>query len=338
VSVKGKKNMQFENLALLMPSRAAPAHSNNHWSAAVLKPIARGIALLCVACTGVHGTPAHAATGDMEIQGTALGSTIQLKTSARFAGSVTSLVFRGKQFVDSRDHGRELQSASSFDGLGECFNPTEAGSVADGDKQTTTSKLLAARSGPNWIATQTDMAFWLPPNYDYKHQCGMSPTATRSVNTGVTGGQILDKRIEIGADGQGNVIADHVTFTVPEAHGSGTFEAATLYTPTDFSQRYVLNLDNGNVEPTTVVGEQNYPVILATSDGKYAVGVFSPLLPQAGRGYGTFTFPNTNKINCVFREKPIAAGQKFSYLCEFVVGTLDEVKASIIKLHSSTTH
>ncbi len=296
------------------------------------------IAPIWLLFVGIQPARARAEAGDIKIEEPALGSTIQLETSARFAGAVTSLIFRGKQFVDRRDHGRELQSASSFDGFGECFNPTEAGSVADGDKQTTTSKLLAAKAGPHWVATQTDMAFWLPPGYDYKHQCGMSPTTTHAVNHTLTGGHILDKRIDLGGAGEANVISDRVTFTVPEAHGSATFEAATIYTPTDFSNRYVLNLGTGAVEPTTVIGEQGLPVILATADGKYAVGLFSPLLPQAGRGYGSFSFPNTNKINCVFREKPIAAGQKFSYLCEFVVGTLAEVKDTIIKLRSRTAN
>ena len=305
---------------------------------AATKAVVRSVAVGCLVFAGIQPSLAAAATGDLKIEQPALGSTIELQTSARFAGAVTSLVFRGKQFVDSRDHGRELQSAASFDSLGECFNPTEAGSVADGDKQTTTSKLLGVKSGPNWIATQTDMAFWLPPGYDYKRQCGMSPTATHAMNNTPTGGHILDKRIELGAEGQPNVIADHVTFTVPEAHGYGVFEAATLYTPKDFSKRYELNLGDGKVEPATVVGEQGSPVILATADGKNAAGLYSPFLPQAGRGYGTFTFPDTNKINCVFREKPIAAGQKFNYVCDLVVGSLDEVKATILKLHSSAAH
>jgi hypothetical protein len=247
-------------------------------------------------------------------------------------------VFRGKQFVDVHDHGRELQSASSFDGFGECFNPTEAGSLTDDVKETTSSKLLAAKSGPNWIETKTDMAFWLPPNYDYVHKCGQTPGTTHAVNKAITGGHILDKRIELGEGGISNVIGDHVTYTVPEAHRSGTFEAAAFYTPSYFSKRYVLNFGTGNVEPTSVIGEQEYPTILATADGKYAVGVFSPWLPQGKYGYGTNIFPNTSKINCVYRENSIAAGQKFSYLCEFVVGTLDEVKETILVLHSRAAH
>jgi hypothetical protein len=300
-------------------------------------PVVAGGALILV----VLGAPrtAAAATGDARVEKAALDSTIRLETSARFAGSVVSLVFRGKQFVDATDHGRELQSASSFDGFGECFNPTEAGSREDGKKPTSTSKVLGANSGPGWIATSTDMAFWLPPAFDYGHQCGMSPNTTHAVNKTLTGGHILDKRIEIGDAGEPNVIGDHVTYTVPEAHGSGTFEAATLYTPVDFAKRYVLNFSTGEIEPTALIGEQEYPTILATSDGRYAVGVFSPSLPQKpGKGYGTFNFPDTNKINCVYREAPIAAGQKFSYLCDFVVGTLDEVKRTIVTLHSRAQH
>ena len=291
--------------------------------------------LLIVA--GLQPTGASAAAGDMRIEQRALDSTIRLETSARFAGSVVSIVFRGKQFVDARDHGRELQSASSFDGFGECFNPTEAGSRTDGDLQTTSSKLLAWKSGPNWIETETDMAFWLPPNFDYGHECGTSPGTTRAVNKTLTGRHILNKRIELGEGGIANIIGDHVTYTVPEAHANGTFEAATLYTPSDFSRRYVLNFRTGNIEPTSLIGEQEYPVILATVDGKFAVGEYSPSVPKRP-GYGTFTFPSTNKINCVYREKSIAAGQKFSYLCDFVIGTLDEVKATILNLHTRTPH
>lgn len=288
---------------------------------------------------GLQANLASGATGDMKIEHPALGSTIKIETSARFAGSVTSIVFRGKQFVDARDHGRELQSASSFDGFGECFNPTEAGSRTDGDKQTTSSKLLATNSGPDWLATSTDMAFWLPPGFDYGHQCGQSPTTTHAVNTTLTGHHILDKRITIGDEGQPNVISDHVTYTVPEAHVSGTFEAATVYTPVDFSKRYILNLASGNVEPTTAFGEQDQPVILATEDGNYAIGLFSPLLPQGPHlGYGSFTFRDTNKLNCVFREKAIAAGQKFNYVCDIVVGSLAEVKTSILQMKSRHLH
>jgi hypothetical protein len=330
--------MHFPESVYKTPSRAGLRCSSGPRRDG-LRVLAGSFASIFLVLAGLQSTDASPTAGDMSIEQRALDSTIRLETSARFAGSVASIVFRGKQFVDVHDHGRELQSASSFDGFGECFNPTEAGSLVDDVKETTSSKLLTAKSGPNWIETKTDMAFWLPPNYDYVHQCGQSPGTTHAVNKTITGGHILDKRIQLGEGGIANVIGDHVTYTVPEAHRSGTFEAATIYTPSDFSRRYVLNFGTGNVEPTSVFGEQEYPVILATADGKYAVGVFSPWQPQRpGHGYGTFTFPNTNKLNCVYRENSIAAGQKFNYLCELVVGTLDEVKATILVLHSRAAH
>jgi hypothetical protein len=287
--------------------------------------------LLCVAV--LQPTFVEAANGDLFIDWGGLGSNIRLATSARFSGAIASLVYRGKEYVDTRDHGRELQSASSFDGLGECFNPTEAGSIADAAGPTSSSKLLEIKGGPNWLETTTDMAFWLPPGYDYKHQCGTTPPVTHAVNSGVRGGHILNKHIEIGEAGELNVISDRVMYTVPEAHRSATFEAATIYTPSDFASTYTLNLETGNAEPTNVFGEQGSPVILATADGKNAVGLFSPAISKPGAGYGVFTFEDTNKINCVFRERSVVAGSTFRYVCDFAIGTLAEVRASILRLH-----
>ncbi|WP_124830898.1 MULTISPECIES: hypothetical protein [Burkholderia] len=284
-------------------------------------------------------THVFAALGDGVIEKRVEDSTIRVETSARFGGAVSSLIFRGVQYVDTWDHGRELQSAASFDRLGECFNPTEAGSSADKKLSTTSTKVIAAEVGSDWIATKADMAFWLPPGYNYKRKCGDGdyPAVTRAVNTHIRGGYILDKRISIGTPVVPNVVVDRVTYVVPEAHRFGTFEAATVYTPVNFSKRYVFNPDTGDISPTNFFGEQSQPVILATEDGSSAIGVFSEKLPQDKRGYGTFTYSNTQKINCVFREKDISAGQKFSYKCTFAVGTLNEVKDSIARLHRHAT-
>jgi hypothetical protein len=161
----------------------------------------------------------------------------------------------------------------------------------------------------------------------------MHPAVTHAVNKNIRGSHILKKRIELGDAGEPNVVSDHLTYIVPEAHSSATFEAATIYTPVEFSRRLVVNFSTGDVEPATVTGEQGYPVILATPDGSHAVGIFSSALPQAGLGYGTFGFSDTNKINCVFRENNLLAGQSFHYVCDFVFGTLSEVKATIIIMH-----
>ena len=56
------------------------------------------------------------------------GSEIVVSASARTAGAIDSLTWNGREFLNSFDHGRELQSAASFDGFGECLNPCMDGS------------------------------------------------------------------------------------------------------------------------------------------------------------------------------------------------------------------
>ena len=67
-------------------------------------------------------------------------SGIEVCTSDRCAGAIDSVTWGGKQFISDYDHGRELQIAVTVDGHGECYNPTEAGSLGDGDTQNTSSK------------------------------------------------------------------------------------------------------------------------------------------------------------------------------------------------------
>ena len=93
-------------------------------------------------------------TGDAVIRGPAGPSEIVITTRSRVAGAIDSLTWGGREFIDSFDHGRQLQSASNFDGGGrfvpETFNPTEAGSRADGRGPTSTwrgRRSSAARAG-----------------------------------------------------------------------------------------------------------------------------------------------------------------------------------------------
>src|SRR4051812_35251879 len=80
-------------------------------------------------------------SGEAVIRGKAGGSEIVVTTTDRLAGAVHSLTWDGVEFIDSHDHGRQLQSAAGFDGgkpgfHAECFNPTEAGSRHDGTGKT----------------------------------------------------------------------------------------------------------------------------------------------------------------------------------------------------------
>ena len=106
-------------------------------------------------------------SGDAEISGLVGGQPLVIRTTSRLAGAIDSVKWAGVEFIDSHDHGRQLQSAINADVDGvfhvECYNPTEAGSVVDalGPKSTSRLEFLSAKDGV--LTTRTRMAYWLAP-------------------------------------------------------------------------------------------------------------------------------------------------------------------------------
>jgi hypothetical protein len=281
---------------------------------------------------------AKSSEGDFVLSVPVFDSILVLKSRAQFAGAIASLNFRGKEFIDSHDHGRLLQSASSFDGYGECYNPTEGGAARDFQKNETVSQLKAARVEDNQLWTIVDMGFWLSPGDGYLQGCGSRKSLKSAVNTVALSGHLLEKRITIGIPNFPNVIEHQVTFYVPTNFSSATFEASTAYVPREFSLAVYFDPVTGNEkDPGERQGEQALPVILSTPDRLYAMGVYSPQLPQNGNGYGRFSFSDVNKLNCVFREANVV-NKSYSYRCLIVVGTLTEVEDTLRRLDKSLGH
>ncbi len=277
-----------------------------------------------------------ASDGNLTLSIPMLGSTLILKTSSRFAGAISSLVFDGKEFINSTDHGRELQSDVFFDNYGVCYNPTEAGSRADGAKDTTSSVLKFFRVQGNQIWITTQMAFWLQPDQlAYPAHCGSYPNLKRAVNKTILSNVLLKKHIIIGIPGFPNVIKESITFDVPSTYCCATFEVLTGYMPKDFSQAFYFDPQTMKAKPAQGhQGEQRYPVILATNNHQYAMGIFSPGLPQPdwpNAGYGAFTFSAVNKWNCVYRYRDVQA-KPYHFICFVVVGNLTEVENTLHRL------
>lgn len=265
---------------------------------------------------------AYADFGDMQISNQAGPWPITIKTCAYDAGAICSLTWRNKEFIDNYDHGRQLQSASSFDGQGELFNPTEAGAsyLTNGINPSPSSSVLqGCWNTRNVLATQTKMAFWIP------------------VNEQVTSNHILNKQVTIGVHGLAHVIEYLTQFTLPtnETHTHGVFEVVTGYMPKEFSKSWTYNVARGTLLPLSDgPGEQNLPVIMSTPDGDWAMGIYSPDSPQADWpkvGYGRFRFPQVVKWNNVFRINNSRGVYHFrSYV---IVGSLKNVKVSMTQLH-----
>ena len=69
------------------------------------------------------------------------GSPIYLSSSSRTAGAIDSLVWKDREFLNSYDHGRQLQMTIGVQNYGKCWNPTEAGGRSDGIGPKTKSNL-----------------------------------------------------------------------------------------------------------------------------------------------------------------------------------------------------
>lgn len=288
--------------------------------------------------------PDRSPTGDAVIRSPFGGSEIAITTTSRLAGAIHSLTWNGQEFIDSADHGRQLQSASNFDAgspfTPETFNPTEAGSVDDGAGPTSSSRLLQLIAKDNQLQTTNQMAFWLSPT-------GKS-LGNPAKNTTTLSNHLLTKRVQIGYGDLPNVIQYDVTFGVPvgEKHTYAQFEAVTGYMPIAFSKFWAWNPQTQQLESLSDgPGEQPFPVILATSNGSHAMGVLARDATPAGMtgpGYGRFRFSRENvvKWNCVYRlrdDKHGIVATDYLFRQFVIIGDLETVKQTMIMLKQPTT-
>ena len=283
--------------------------------------------------------PSPPARGDSTIKAKAGTSDIVITTTARVAGAIHSLTWDGVEFVDSFDHGRQIQSASNFDSgqafEAEVFNPTEAGSRADDLGATSTSRLLELSAKENQLVTLNRMAFWLKP--------GEKSEGHPARNTVALSDHYLAKRVTIGHKNLPHAIEYRVTFLVPggEKHTFAQFEAVTGYMPESFDTFYRFDTKTGALKPLSDgPGEQADPVVLSTADGRHAMGVYSPDQPSKGfesAGYGRFRFKSDRvvKWNCVFRTKnaKVVPGGEYQFRCFLVVGTAKDCTSTLVALH-----
>lgn len=274
-------------------------------------------------------------SGDAQIRAPAGRPEAVISTTSRLAGAIDSFKWDGREFINSTDHGRQLQSACSFDNTpaaqAETFNPTEAGSRRDHIGPRSTSRLLELAASGNRLRTRTQMAFWLAPGERSEGQLAR--------NTNTLSDYLLAKDVRIGCGRWAQALDYRVTFTVPAGarHTYAQFEALTGYMPPEFAVFWQFNPGTGKIEPVTDgPGEIPRPIVLATKDGRHAMGIFAPPQPQPGTalpGYGRWRFPEHRvvKWNCVFRVRD-AGGLRtgdFSYRMLVPFGSVAEVEAML---------
>jgi hypothetical protein len=251
---------------------------------------------------------------------------VRVRSESWFAGAVSSIRFREVEFINADDHGRLLQGAISFGGLGECLNPTQAGASRD-RRGRTTSQLLWAGTDGGAYATATRMAFWRRPG----EWCRPHEKPGRyAENTTAASDVVYAQRFTPGYRGHANAVEAQITFTTASEQPEATVEALTAYTPPSFDTFHVFR-GGRLVRDDTVArspGEQPDPVVLSIRDGSSALGFLS-LTQQPAPGYGRFRFENTNKINLVYRPAgPYRAGRHV-YRMVWIIGTRAEVETTL---------
>ncbi len=274
------------------------------------------------------------AKGNAQIRSPFKNSEIVITTTSRLAGAIHSLTWNGQEFIDSHDHGRQLQSATNLDCgtrmKAETFNPTEAGSRDDGAGDYSTSRLLNISAMGAELKTTIQMAFWLLPG----EKSGGEPAK----NTVALSNHLVAKRVHIGHNEVPNIIEYDTVFTVPnEKHNQLVVEAVTGYMPAAFAKFYARDPKSGEFETIgDGPGEQDRPIVLATESGSHAMGIFAPKKQPGGDEkvrYGRFRFAPQKvvKWNCVFRvfDKSGIKPGDYSYHLFVVVGTLEDVKAGM---------
>ena len=262
---------------------------------------------------------------------------ITVGASLRTAGAIDSLYWNGVELINSYDHGRQLQVALSANNWGECYNPTEAGSGADGTRPGTTSVLHAATASANVLTTDNQPAFWVPPG-------GSAPGCGAARNTTALSPYRFRKTVTVGVAGIRHIVEVRSDVVVPETVSSLVYEGPTGYLGGELTSFYTFNPSTCALAPLSAgPGEQPLPVVLSTSDGTAAMGTWSPSLPQPAfpsAGYGRFAFPNsnpanaTNKWNMVFRRGPTPPGT-YSFRSYIAVGSLENVRVALCQLQSA---
>jgi len=282
---------------------------------------------------------------DRTIRSSCGSSEIVIKTKDRVAAAIDSMTWRGQEFVDSHDHGRQFQSAISFDGgrdepfWAERYNPTEAGSRADGIGDRSTSRLLEISATDHSLRTRTQMAFWLAP--------GEESYGRLVINEQVLSDIVLEKQVTIGDGTFDNVIDYLVIFDLPASskkHRYVQFEALTGYMPVEFSRFETWDPQRNTAEHIDDgPGEQSKPLLFSTVDGSHAIGVMAvmPAEPDLGvPGYGRFRFQTEQvvKWNCVWRKQAPDGVEPgwYRFHIKLIIGDRQEVLTTFDELHRDT--
>lgn len=259
---------------------------------------------------------------------------VSIGISSAYGGAINSVRFNNKEFINNHDHGRQLQIAWSVDNKAEAHNPTEAGNRHD--TTTSSSVLRSVVATGNALETTTIPAFWQNPGEvpgtDY------SNILTRDK---------IQKNVTIGYNGDRGLIQFKTVIFTSASYQQLEAEVPTGYLVSEFTKHYTFDpeldvlKDVSRTLPKYVQKIQGHwdPLILATADGEFAMGVWVSNLENFA-GYGESPYvsdrPNdfTHKWAIVYKLQDVSAGAH-RFTGYISVGNLSAVRASLRRLYTS---
>jgi alpha-tubulin suppressor-like RCC1 family protein len=289
---------------------------------------------------------------------------ISVSTASQFGGAVFSLKWGGKEFINNWDHGRQLSPNYQFFNRYICYNPYETGSLEDGNKPSTTAKLLMLTASGNTLESETQMAWYYKnfvSNPTVNDACG-DPSQWYPVTpyTDPLSNYRVHKKVTIGFAGLPNVIEYLTEVFIPEVvqKGINNPTAVLNYEFSTIGSWDVVSKTYRNVRGLS--GEDDRIKIASTADGSYAMAWYSPELLQPYRNPGSVNWWFVVPPNPFYTDPKNPSQPDPNFACVHIgsinhyesfngpgwyppdrvylaIGNLDQVKNTLASLHMNFT-
>lgn len=262
---------------------------------------------------------------------------ISVSASVRQAAAIDSIFWGGRELINSWDHGRQVQMAVnkfSNPAQAECYNPTEAGSLSDYLKPTTTSLLTYADSSSSWMKTESRPAFWLNPS-----NCGTEPSTISNYWFG--------KDVEMSPKGLPLAVTYRMRIHVPESIGTPNIlqmQVPAGFVAGDLNTFYRYDPATNSLQTLsgTAGSETDAAVIVSTANGSHAYGAWvspesfngSPVRYAYGNGGSQDPAYHYNFVIPVVRLSAVSQGTVLQGRAFISVGSLDNVRVTINQLYN----
>ena len=293
---------------------------------------------------------------------TLTGNKITIKSNLAAGGSIWEWVWNGKQFVDSYDYGREIQSSMSF--INNKALPTEGGDkyrpsddkqywhgspiITYGNSITPNAKTQTTRAAPlEWMYTDYNGGLENVPVVYAGWQLGKDiKLDDTTLNLGSGFEYLRDQVVKYDTVLYTPITLTQANIEIPTAYLKAEFNRAFSFdaSKTDINQgtHEITNSEFNNLETGVYHKQFEVPAggaIYATQDLKYALGVYGSTPENGGDAvyftvwkFGSLNNPSVTKWSAGNGWSTFPAGEN-RFTTYIISGTLDDVRAAMRRLY-----